>query len=73
MDLAKYNLFVIGTPWGNRFIEKHLSEIPVRLTANSLIAGKKYEGRGYALISGWINPSPFRSIVSRILSTMWET
>jgi hypothetical protein len=57
MDLANYNLFVIGTPWGNRFIEKHLSEIPVRLTANGLIAGKKYEGRGYALISGWINPS----------------
>jgi hypothetical protein len=57
MGLAKHNLFVIGTPWGSRFFEEHLPEIPVRLTANSLTAGKKYEGRGYALISGWINPS----------------
>lgn len=57
MDLHDYNLFVIGTPQGNRFLERHLSELPVRFTDSSLIAGKKYEGRGYAFISGWLNPS----------------
>jgi hypothetical protein len=56
MDLSSYNLFVIGTPWGNRFMEKYIGLLPVKITRNRLIAQNIYEGTGYAFMSGWINP-----------------
>lgn len=56
MDLSSYNLFVIGTPWGNRFMEKYIGLLPVKIKRNRLIAQSIYEGTGYAFMSGWINP-----------------
>lgn len=56
MELADYNLFVIGTPWGNKFMEKHIKSLPFKITKENLIAKNVYEGNGYAFMTGWINP-----------------
>ncbi|MBN2410593.1 DUF4932 domain-containing protein [candidate division KSB1 bacterium] len=56
MDLSGYNLFAIGTPWGNKFIEKYMTLLPVKITRQGLVAHNVYEGNGYAFITGWINP-----------------
>ena len=56
MDLSGYHLFVVGTPWGNRFLQRVMPQLPVRITAKEVIAGKKYEGTGYTFMSGWVNP-----------------
>ena len=56
MDLENYNLFAIGTPWGNKFIEKYLQLLPVKLSPKSLIVNREYKGNGYAIFTGWINP-----------------
>ena len=56
MDLSNYNLFAIGTPWGNKFIEKYITLLPVKITLEGLIAQKMYKGKGYAFLTGWINP-----------------
>lgn len=55
-DLSKYNLFVVGTPSGNAVMEKVLPQLPVQLNENGVIGEKKYEGKGYVLLSGWVNP-----------------
>ncbi|ADB42925.1 DUF4932 domain-containing protein [Spirosoma linguale] len=57
MDLSAYNLFVVGTPWGNRYLQKVLPQIPINLTTDGIIVGKKYEGQGYAFLTSWVNPS----------------
>jgi hypothetical protein len=64
MDLSTYNLFVIGTPWGNKFLEKYIPLLPLKITPDRLIAGKVYDGNGYAFLSGWINPfNPLKIMV----------
>ncbi|MFC1551905.1 DUF4932 domain-containing protein [Candidatus Latescibacterota bacterium] len=57
MDLSDFNLFAIGTPWGNKFIEKYITLLPIKMTREGLIAKNVYEGNGYAFLTGWINPS----------------
>ena len=56
MDLKNYNLFAIGTPWGNKFIEKYIRLLPIKITQERIIVNREYEGKGYALFTGWINP-----------------
>jgi hypothetical protein len=56
MDLSRYNLYVVGTPQGNSMVAKMLPHLPVRLTAEGVVGEKMYEGKGYALLAGWINP-----------------
>jgi hypothetical protein len=56
MDLKDYNLFAIGTPWGNKFIETYMRLLPIKITKERLIANQEYEGKGYAIFTGWINP-----------------
>lgn len=56
MDLADYNLSVWGTPSGNKFLQKHLSQIPVVVHDDKIIGESVYEGTGYGLLIGWVNP-----------------
>lgn len=57
MDLSANHLFVIGTPWGNRFLQHVLPQLPIRLRPKEVVAGKPYTGDGYTFMSGWINPA----------------
>jgi hypothetical protein len=56
MDLSRYNLYVVGTPKGNSLVAKMLPLLPLRLTEKGVLGEKIYEGRGYALLAGWVNP-----------------
>jgi hypothetical protein len=56
MDLSGYNLSVWGTPKGNRFLQKYFSEIPLLVEDNRVIGESLYEGRGYGVLIGWVNP-----------------
>jgi hypothetical protein len=56
MDLSRYNLYVVGTPKGNSLVAKLLPHLPVRLTEKGVLGEKMYEGKGYALLAGWVNP-----------------
>jgi hypothetical protein len=62
-DLGNYNLLVIGTPWGNKFLEKYITLLPIKMTRERLIAQNNYEGKGYAFITGWINPFNFSNVM----------
>ena len=64
MDLSKYHLFVVGTPWGNRFLQQVLPQLPIRLTAREVVIEKKYEGTGYLFMSGWVNPYNVSNIMA---------
>ncbi len=56
MDLSGYNLLIIGTPLGNKVLAEMLSQLPIKLTKEGIVGEKKYEGEGYALLAGWVNP-----------------
>jgi hypothetical protein len=64
MDLSRYNLFVIGTPSGNSFMQKVLPLLPIQINENGIIGEKKYEGKGYALLAGWVNPYNAQKIMT---------
>lgn len=55
-DLRNNNLWVIGTPTGNKFLEKYLSLLPSKIEKDYVVVGDKYEGSGYAFFSAWVNP-----------------
>nr|WP_299068136.1 DUF4932 domain-containing protein [uncultured Allomuricauda sp.] len=55
-NLSNYNLLVLGTPTGNKFIEKYISELPIKMNSEQLITNKIYEGTGYAFLTGWVHP-----------------
>lgn len=57
MDLSSYNLSVWGTPWGNKFLKKYMPQIPVRITAEQVVAENTYSGSGYGVLIGWVNPA----------------
>ncbi len=44
MDLSSYNLSVWGTPRGNKFLEKYMSQIPLRITGEQVVAENIYSG-----------------------------
>jgi hypothetical protein len=56
MDLSQYNLFVWGTPQGNRFLQKYMSQIPIMVKADKVIAENTYYGTGYGVLIAWVNP-----------------
>jgi hypothetical protein len=37
-------------------VAKLLPHLPVRLTEKGVLGEKMYEGKGYALLAGWVNP-----------------
>jgi len=56
MDLSQYNLSVWGTPTGNQFLKKYLSQLPIRVYDDKIIGENIYNGTGYGVLMGWINP-----------------
>jgi hypothetical protein len=65
-DLSQYHLFVVGTPSGNAVLEKVLPQLPVQLSEHGVIGEKKYEGKGYVLLSGWVNPWNTKKVMTVI-------
>ncbi|WP_419699792.1 DUF4932 domain-containing protein [Mucilaginibacter sp. NFX135] len=56
MDLSGYNLSVWGTPKGNKFLQKYFDQIPLLIEDNRIIGENIYEGTGYGILIGWVNP-----------------
>lgn len=56
MDVSGYNLFVWGTPSGNLFLKKHISQLPLVIKSDRVIASSEYIGSGYAVLTAWVNP-----------------
>lgn len=56
MDLSKYNLSVWGTPEGNLFLKKHMGQVPILVLEDKVIAENVYNGNGYGVLIGWVNP-----------------
>ena len=56
MDLSGYNLSVWGTPKGNKFLGKYFKQIPLLVENDRVIGEKIYEGTGYGILIGWVNP-----------------
>lgn len=56
MDLSNYNLSVWGTPEGNLFLKKHMVQIPILIQKDKVIAENVYNGNGYGILIGWVNP-----------------
>ena len=56
MDLSGYNLSVWGTLKGNKFLQKYFEQIPLRIEDNRVIGENIYEGTGYGILIGWVNP-----------------
>jgi hypothetical protein len=65
-DLSLYNLFIVGTPAGNSVLQKVLPQLPIQLDENGIIGEKKYDGKGYMLMSGWINPINTQKVMTII-------
>lgn len=56
MDLSGYHLSVWGTPKGNKFLHKYFGEIPLLIEDKRVIGEYVYEGTGYGILIGWVNP-----------------
>lgn len=63
-DLSQYNLLVIGTPSGNAVMSNVLHQLPIQITENGILGEKKYEGKGYALLAGWVNPYNTKKVMT---------
>lgn len=55
-DLANANLFIYGTPEGNSFLKKYISNLPVIIGKKYIVAGEKTEGDNLQFIFSWTNP-----------------
>lgn len=69
MNLSPYNLLVIGTPSGNKVLTEMLGQIPILFTEKSIIGEKIYEGKGYALLAGWVNPYNTAKVMTVMAAT----
>lgn len=64
MDLSGYNLSVWGTPKGNKFLQKYFGEIPLLIDDKRIIGEQRYEGSGYGILIGWVNPLNWEKIMA---------
>jgi len=63
-DLSNNDIVVFGTPEGNRFLQKHISQIPVSVTEQAIITNRKTEGDDLQLVVSWVNPyNPEKAMV----------
>lgn len=69
MDLSPYNLLIIGTPSGNKVLAQMLSQLPIIFTEEGIIGEKIYEGKGYSLLAGWVNPYNIAKVMTVIAAT----
>ncbi|WP_276482633.1 DUF4932 domain-containing protein [Paraflavitalea pollutisoli] len=65
-DLSQYNLFVVGTPTGNAVVQQVMAQLPIKITDDGVIASKQYDGKGYMLMAGWVNPWNTQKIMTVI-------
>ena len=64
MDLSEYNLSVWGTPKGNKFLQKYMPQIPLLVEDDKIIGENIYEGTGYGVLIGWVNPVNNKNIMA---------
>ncbi len=63
-DLSGNSLVVYGTPAGNIWLSKHITELPVRIASDQITAETAYPGEHLRFISAWPNPqNPKKGIV----------
>lgn len=63
-DLSKNTVVLYGTPKGNLWLEKVISDMPVRIEPDRIVATDTYEGDDLRFISSWPNPeNPQRPVV----------
>jgi hypothetical protein len=63
-DLSSNSIIVYGTPTGNLWLAKHITQLPVRITPDQIIAESAYTGTNLRFISAWPNPqNPKKGIV----------
>ena len=55
-NLAGKNIVVYGTPVGNLWLSKHISELPVKIEAEKIVVDKEYPGNNLRFLSVWANP-----------------
>jgi len=56
MDISSYNLSVWGSPSGNKFLQKYIEQIPIKITEDKVIGETVIKGDGYGVLLGWTNP-----------------
>jgi hypothetical protein len=56
MDLSSNSIIVYGTPAGNLWLAKHITELPVRILSDQIVAEISYPGTNLRFISAWPNP-----------------
>lgn len=56
MDVSGYNLSVWGTVKGNKFLQKYFEQIPLLIEDDRVIGENIYQGTGYVILIGWVNP-----------------
>ena len=63
-DLSSNLVIAYGTHSGNRWLARHIDELPVRIEADQIVADKAYEGTNLRFITAWPNPdNPERPVV----------
>jgi len=63
-DLSGNSLVVYGTPAGNIWLAKHITQLPVQIRADQIVAESAYTGTNLRFISAWPNPqNPKKGIV----------
>ena len=63
-DLSGKSLVVYGTPSGNAFLAKHLSQLPLVIDSNGVELGRRVPGNDLRIITAWTNPQdPSRAMV----------
>jgi len=63
-DLSSKSLVVYGTPAGNLWLAKHITEMPVRIASGQITAETTYPGEHLRFISAWPNPqNPQKGVV----------
>lgn len=45
-------------------MSKILPQLPVQITEDGILGEKKYEGKGYALLAGWVNPYNIKKVMT---------
>ncbi len=64
LELSRYSVVAYGTTEGNLFIARYVSEIPIQVGPDKIVADRAYEGTNLRLISAWPNPkNPERGMV----------
>jgi hypothetical protein len=63
-DLSSSSLWIVGTPRGNLWHAKHLTDLPAAIEPGRIVADRAYEGSDLRFITVWPHPqNPEKGIV----------